>query len=41
MIGLCDRWHKTPDEIRAMSSSGLRLLSIYNRGHWEPEGGEE
>ena len=40
MIGLCDRWHKTPEEILAMDARALRLLDIYNRGHRE-EGGEE
>ncbi len=41
MIGLCDRWKKTPDEILAMDGRALRLLDIYTRGHREEEGGEE
>ena len=40
MIGLCDRWHKTPEEILAMDAGALRLLDIYNRGHRQ-EGGED
>lgn len=32
IIALCDRWHKTPDEILAMDAAGLRLLEIVNLG---------
>ena len=28
IIGLCDRWHKTPDEVLAMDASALRYLAI-------------
>jgi hypothetical protein len=40
VIHLCDRWHKTPDEILAMDAQAMKLLDIYNRGHRE-EGGED
>ena len=33
LIGLCDRWHKTPDEILAMDADVLRLLAIYDYAH--------
>jgi hypothetical protein len=29
IIGLCDRWHKTPAEIRELDADDLRLLNIY------------
>jgi hypothetical protein len=35
IIGLCDRWHKTPDEIREMSADALRLLELVRRGRGE------
>lgn len=43
MIGLCDRWGKTPAEILAMPAHHLRLLDIWKRGHRDEdeEGGEE
>jgi len=45
VIGLCDRWHKTPPEILALPASVLRMLDVYRRGHREEEpdmeGGEE
>ena len=41
IIGLCDRWHKTPDEIGAMDARALRLLDVYRLGHREEEEGGE
>ena len=46
VIGLCDRWHKTPPEILALPASVLRMLDVYKLGHREeededPEGGED
>lgn len=32
VIRLCDRWHKTPDEIGAMSLQALRTLRITEIG---------
>lgn len=33
MIGLCDRWHKTPPEILAMPAWALRMVDVYELGH--------
>jgi hypothetical protein len=43
VIGLCDRWHKTPPEILAMPAWVLKMLDVYRLGHRdeEPEGGEQ
>jgi len=41
VIGLCDRWHKTPDEIEAIDARALRMLDVYRLGHREEEGGED
>ena len=45
MIGLCDRWHKTPPEILALDASVFRMLDVYRLGHRddddEDEGGED
>ena len=32
ILGLCDRWHKTPPEIYALDASVLRLLKIESLG---------
>lgn len=40
MIGLCDRWGKTPEEILAMDARGIRLLNIYRQGHRDDEDAE-
>lgn len=32
IIGLCDRWHKTPPEIMALDTSTLRLLAMVAEG---------
>lgn len=32
MIGLCDRWHKLPEEIYAADAGLLRLLEITRLG---------
>lgn len=43
MIGLCDRWHKTPDEIYACDTGTLlRLLNLmeYSRERDQPEDGQ-
>ena len=37
VIELCDRWHKTPDEILAMDAGALQLLAIYGLGHPKTE----
>jgi len=33
VIGLCDRWHKLPEEIENMDAGALRLLAVYDRAH--------
>jgi hypothetical protein len=39
IISLCDRWHKTPDEILAMDASALRMLRLVDIGkEAEPDG---
>lgn len=40
IIGLCDRWHKLPSEIRREGAGVLRLLAIEQMGRPDPEGGE-
>lgn len=32
VIRLCDRWHKTPDEILAMDTRALQMLRITELG---------
>ncbi len=39
ILGLCDRWHKLPSEIRREGASVLRLLAI--EAMTRPEGGEQ
>lgn len=42
ILGLCDRWHKTPPEVLALPSSVWRLLRIQALGKRDEgeEGGE-
>ena len=41
IIGLCDRWHKLPSEIRREGAGVLRLLAVEALGRPDtPEGGE-
>lgn len=35
IIGLCDRWHKLPEEIMSMDASAVGLLEIVRRGRRE------
>lgn len=39
MISLCDRWHKTPEEILAMDASALYYLSVYQLGRRQESNG--
>jgi hypothetical protein len=41
IIGLCDRWHKLPEEIREMDATGLRYLGILKRGKREEVSADE
>lgn len=40
ILGLCDRWHKLPSEVRAEGASVLRLLAIERMGTPDAEEGE-
>lgn len=38
VIALCDRWHKTPDEVLAMDVRALYYLDVVNKGFRETSG---